>query len=268
MIPISDFFGFVFVVIWTLQLVWVGRIWNLGFARRYPVLLTYLALSTVLGAGMFILGSVYVMPSESPDGVVYYWAWVATKPLYWTLLFCVLVEVHNRTLEKFRGFQRLGHLFISVSLGLVGCLFLVMTLIGPARASIRRFLESQQLSVFLALTLFSTLLILFAAYFRLDVPENSRVIYGVIAISVASATIFRALGDMGLLEQIASIGATRINSLIYLGCLTVGVLRFSAAGEGRREVLDSPITVGADIGRDVTQGLEGLNQQLARILRS
>ena len=268
MIPVADLFVFIFVTIWALQLVWVGRIWKLGFARRYPVLLTYLAPSTVLGAGIFILGRVYVMSSESPDGVVYYWAWVATKQLYWTLLFCVLVEVHNRTLEQFRGFQRLGHLFISVSLGLVGCLFLVMTLLGPARASIRRFLESQQLSIFLALTLFSTLLILFAAYFRLDVPENLRVIYGVIAVSVTSATIFRALGDMGLLEQIASVGATRINSLIYLGCLTVGVLRFSAAGEGCREALDSPITAGADVGRDVTQGLESLNQQLARILRS
>ena len=108
MLPISDFFALVSVVIWTLQLVWVGRIWNLGFARHYPILLTYLVLSTVLGVGMFILGRIYEMASQSPDGVVYYWAWVATRPLYWTLLFCVLVEVHNRTLERFHGFQRLG----------------------------------------------------------------------------------------------------------------------------------------------------------------
>jgi hypothetical protein len=143
-----------------------------------------------------------------------------------------------------------------------------MTFLGPVRASIRRFLETQQLSIFFALTLFSALLILFAAYFRLNVPKNLRVIYGVIAVSVASAVIFRALGDMGLLEKIASVGATRINSLIYLGCLTVGVLRFSAAGEGSPEVLDTPVIARADVGRDVTQGLESLNQQLARILRS
>jgi hypothetical protein len=266
-LPISDFFALVSVVIWTLQLVWVGRIWNLGFARHYPILLTYLVLSTVLGVGMFILGRIYEMASQSPDGVVYYWAWVATRPLYWTLLFCVLVEVHNRTLERFHGFQRLGQLFISVSLGLVGSLFLVMTLLGPVRASIRRFLDSQQLSIFLALTLFSALLVLFAAYFRLDVPGNLRLIYGVVAISVASATIFRALGDMSLLGQVTSVGSTRINSLVYLGCLTVAVLRFSAAGEEQREVLDIPLG-GAAVGRDVTQGLEGLNQQLARILRS
>lgn len=267
MLPFSNFFTFVFFAIWALQLVWAGRVWKLGFARRYPVLVTYLVLSTVLGVGMWLLGRVYVMPSESPDGVVYYWAWVATQPLYWTLLFCVLVEVHNRTMESFRGFQRLGHLFISGALGLVGCLFLAMTFLGPARASIRRFLETQQLSIFLALTLFSTLLILFAVYYRLDVPRNLRVIYGVISISVATATIFRALGDMNLLESIASIGATRINSLVYLGCLTVGALRFSAAGEEQRELLDIPLG-GMAVGRDVTQGLQSLNQQLARILRS
>ena len=134
MIPFSTFFTVVFFTIWALQLVWAGRLWKLGLAPRYPVLLTYLVLSTVLGVGMWVLGRVYAMPTQSPDGVIYYWAWVATKPLYWTLLFCVLVEVHNRTLERFRGFQRLGHLFISGSLGLVGCLFLVMTFLGPARA--------------------------------------------------------------------------------------------------------------------------------------
>ncbi len=198
----------------------------------------------------------------------YYWVWVATQPLYWTLLFCVLVEVHNRTLGRFAGFQRLGHLFISGSLGVVGLLFLAMTFLGPARVSIRYFLEGQQMTIYLALTLFSTLLILFAAYFRLDVPANFRVIYGVVAVSVASAVVFRALGEIGLLDSIASVGASRVNALVYLGCLVVGVTRFSPGGEKCREVPGSAINSGVDVGRDVTQGLESLNQQLARILRT
>ncbi len=59
MISVPSFFTFVFVAIWALQLAWAGRIWQLGFARRYPVLVTYLVLSTVVGAGTFTLGALY-----------------------------------------------------------------------------------------------------------------------------------------------------------------------------------------------------------------
>ncbi|MDA1312989.1 MAG: hypothetical protein O2968_06615 [Acidobacteria bacterium] len=218
-----------------------------------------------LGILMYLLSVLFNSPQSSYLSV-YKWIWVASKPTYAVLMFCVLAEVYTRIVEKYQGLHRLGQVFMWAASGSAGLLFLAMSVLGGSPDEWLAFWHIQERSIYAALSVFSVLLILFSLHFCLAVSGNLRIVFMVFAVSATCSALVRTAADLGLLD--VSLGGTQLNSFIYLVFVSFAVLRFSAVGEHNPRPLPLPESLRVASEAQVTQGLVDLNQQLTRILRS
>jgi hypothetical protein len=253
------------LAVFLMQTIWLGRLWRLSLVGRYPALFVFLVTSTVLGVGMQVLSHMF-NNNALARFYVYKWAWVATKPIYAVLLFCVLAEVYNRMVEDYHGLHRLGQLFMWAASGIAATMFLAMSVLGASPEEFAKFWNQQERSIYTALSIFSLLLISFSLYFRLVVSLNLRIIFAVFAVTVTSAALLRTVDDIGLMRD--GVDGTQLGSIIYLAFLGLALMRFSAAGEHASQPLPIPRSLRLASEAEVTEGLVHLNQQLTRILRS
>ena len=242
------------------ELVWAIKLWRAALVRRYPVLFTFLVFVAASSIGSHIIYRYYA------GSVVYGWYWVVGQPLTWMLYFCLLVEIHNRMLAGFRGFERLGQVLIYVASGTVGVIFLAMTLLETSLEEWSQFWVLQERSIYIALTLFSLFLIFFALYFRLRVPRNVKVLFGAFTMIFASLAVVQVLGDiMG--ERGASVERL-VRTALSLLCMACGTFAFSRAGEMEPAPVEIRQRLDPQAEADLANGLENLNDVLLRILRS
>ena len=252
--------------IWLLQAAWAIRLWRLGLAARYPVLVTYLVATTLLSIGASLLYQVVAGDPRGSVQVIYGWYWVVSQPLQWTLLFCVLVEIYNNMLRGFRGFEQLGKLVMKGVSAAVGLLFLAMILLEKPSSSWGQFWHFSQRNIYVALTLLSLLLLVATLYFGLQVSRNVRILYAAFAIFFASAAILMTINGLGWKFPPGNVGY--VISVVYAGCMLYAALSVSLEGETIRRLDPPGWLLNRRAEAEISGGLQSFNDQLSRILRS
>jgi len=262
---VAQVFFYFWIAVWFLQAAWAVRLWRLGLAACYPVLVTYLLASTLLGIGASLLHQVVAADPRGSVRVIYGWYWVVSQPLQWTLLFCVLVELYNNMLKGFRGFQQLGKLVMKGASATVGLLFLAMILLEKPSSEWKHFWAFNQRNIYVALTLLSLLLLVAALYFGLQVARNVRILYTAFAIYFASEAILRTIDGLGWKFPDDNVGY--VISVVYAGCVLYPALSVSLDGETIRRPASPAWPHNRRAEAEISGGLQSFNDQLSRILR-
>jgi hypothetical protein len=249
-----------------LQLIWAWRLRRLGLVHHYPFLFTFLIFSVVIAIGIALLYELYESDPRGSIRVLYGWFYVVVIPLGWTLQFCVVVEIFERMLGGYRGFQRLGQRVIYGALAATALLYLSMMFFGASQEKWMQFWGAQRLNVNVSFTVFCLLLALCAAYFRLKVPRNTRVVFGVFFMLFLAPAVLEPFRGMQGSETMSLI--TLLISVLSLLCILAGTMAFSAAGEldPRPVALRGPLDPQVEAG--LTQSLQSFNNLLIRILKS
>ena len=238
---------------------WALNLWRTGLYRRYPVLFAFLIVASLDSVASHIAYRHYA------ESVIYGWYWVVAQPLSWTLYFCLLVEVHNRMLSGFKGFERLGQLLIYAASGAVSMVFLGMMFLEVSRETWMQFWFLQRRSVYIGLTLFTMFLVVFGLYFHLKIPRNVKTLFGTFAILFGSVAMTLILADMWG-EAIGSVQRP-VMAASYLLCIGFGAATFSLAGEQQPQPIQLREPLDVEAEAQLTSGLENLNDMLLRILR-
>ena len=257
--------NWIWASVWVVELGWATRLWQLGIARNYPFLTTYLVFSAAHSSASFL--AMRVWGQNSP---AFAWLWMTTQPVLWTLLFCVVMEGYNRMLSPYKGLRRLGELGTYGALGAVSVVILGMIILDPVGdgtpAVWSRFWMHQERSVFLALASVCFLLAFIGVYYRLVVPRNILLlfsVFGLIFVTQAVLLIFR-----NYLEPTFR-GIKDLHSAsLYIACILGGTFTFSLAGEKHAEDAEAGWGADAATARVVTRWLEDVNEALLRVLRS
>ena len=259
--------NWIWASVWLAELGWATRLWQLGLARNYPFLTTYLVFSALHSIASFLALHAWGLNSHA-----FGWLWMTTQPVLWTLLFCVVMEGYNRMLSPYEGLRRLGELGTYGALGAVSVVILGMIILDPVGDGTPsvglRFWMHQQRSVFLALAVVSALLAFVGAYCRLTLPRNVLVlfsVFGLIFVTQAVLATFRnhlgpAFGEMKNL----------LSASFYIAFVLVGTFGFSLAGEKCPEGAEEGWSADAATAtaRVVTRRLQDVNELLLRVLRS
>jgi hypothetical protein len=109
----------------------------------------------------------------------YWYFFLAMQIPIWTLAACIVVDTHNRAVEKYRGFYRLGELLIWLGLGLSAAWVLGITVFTSSEglAAARQFLYFQERNIYIALLGLAIVVGLFIQYFRLEPVRNVKIVY-------------------------------------------------------------------------------------------
>lgn len=257
--------NWIWASVWVVELGWAIRLWQLGLARSYPFLTTYLVFSAVHSIASFL-----ALRAWGLNSLAFGWLWTTTQPVLWALLFCVVMEGYNRMLSPYKGLRRLGELGTYGALGAVSVVVLGMIMLDPSGdgtpALWLRFWMHQQRSVFLALAVVCALLVFVAAYCRLTLSRNVLVlfsVFGLIFVTQAVLATFRnhfgpAFGEMKDL----------LSGSLYIAFVLVGIFGFSLAGEKCPEGAEAGWSTDGATARVVTRRLQDVNELLLRVLRS
>ena len=257
--------NWIWALVWVVELGWATRLWQLGLARNYPFLTTYLVFSAVHSIASFL-----AMRAWGQNSPAFGWLWMTTQPVLWTLLFCVVMEGYNCMLSPYKGLRRLGELGTYGALGAVSVVILGMIILDPVgdgTASVGlRFWMHQERSVFLALSVVCALLAFVGVYCRLTVPRNVLLLFSVFGlIFVTQAVLLTFRNHLGpTFRGIKDL----LSASLYIACVLAGTFTFSLAGEKHPEGAEAGWSADAATARVVTRWLEDVNQVLLRVLRS
>ncbi len=267
----------------TLQVIWLVRLARLKLLRQYPALSAYLGIATILTLAVY--GLLQILPQWRdydsnivPIFKIYGWVWVVSQPLMWTLYFCIVVEVYTRILDDFKGLQRLGQIVMYVVLAGVGCLYLAMIFLDTSAAMWRRFWIIQERGVYIGLTVLCLLLLSFAWFFKLRVPRNARVVFGVFGLTFAIQAAFVVVllvegGNEAFLDGIPATGALAdlerlklaVMPIVATVSMLVGAVLFSARDS---ELAVARPALSRESEAMMSEGLQGFNDVLLKVLRS
>jgi hypothetical protein len=237
--------------------------------RKYPALLSFLVYVVLNPLARQII-SLPMFGASSQQ--LYRWFYFIGQPLWWLLSFLVVLEIYQRMLVGYRGFQRLGEL---AKYGALGTVALVVSMLiaadpagnGPGTLAVRAILL-QQRGVYISLTVLCLLLASFAVVFHLAIPKNVQHVFGVFGIMFSGFAVLETLkAHFG--EQVNQLQAV-VTPALHVGCMLTGGLLFSRAGEE----VDAPVfghsVLALDTGTEavLVGRLEGFNQLLLKVLRS
>jgi hypothetical protein len=240
--------------------VWAIRLFTLGLASRYPLLLTFFAADTVMNLGGYAVYNRFGLESS-----VYRWYFIFSRTVYSTLLLLVLTEVYQRMIEGLAGLRRLGQLLATLALALAafivfGSLFLDS---NALMRTIIHFWIVQERSIFLSLSIFAVGLVGFAVYFHLSPPRNVLVILAVFGLSFVAQAFLRAL--LALLGDGFRPARDLLASLEQNLCFLAGALAFSKSGEQAQG--PAPGLASPSRGSEAVDRLAAINRALMRAFR-
>ena len=243
-----------------LQAIWTLKLNRLQLMGTYRLLFVYLLTTAVMSALGLGLHELFLRSPSPVTASLYGWHFVVYQPLAWTLFFCLVVDLFRNVLSGFKGLQRLGELVMYVALAGAGAVFLAMIFRDLTVDTWRQFWLSGAGSVYFGLTLVCFLLVSFAAFFRLAVPRNVKVVFGTFGlVFVVEASLYP------LPAVWAGLGPNEtwlITSLVHLSCVAFGTFAFSAAGE------TVAARGGPQGGEGASAALKSFSGSLSRILRS
>ncbi len=257
-----------------LQGTWALRLWRLGLVRRYPSLVIFLAFGTIsslVGYFLFVHPQFQLslgLRDISPQ--LYSWFFVTSQPVTWALYLCLLIEAFNRAVAGYGGLQELSRRATYGIAVTVGLLVVAVVILGSSgNLSVERWVSlwiRSEGSLFLGLIMFCLALAAFLAHFRLSVPGNVRLVFGVFGLYFAGQVLLGAFHtQFGL-----TFGEVRNNVtfFFYIPCLLAGLLAFSKAGETGPAVARIRWRLDERQEEMLTARLRSLNETLVRVLKS
>jgi hypothetical protein len=239
---------------------WALRLWRLGLATRYPLLVAFLVGEALLSVVGYV---VYRFAGQSSSLYVLFWP--ISQVVSSTLSFLVLLQVYQRLVERYEGLRRLGQIALHVALGIACAIVLGSIILGPTTdlRALPGFWIIEERGVYLALTAMSVLLLGFAVFFRLVPTRNVLLLFGVFGLLFAGQASLWVLRDFvgwnfRWLRVFGSSG-------LYICCFLGGAITFTRAGEGdNSEPGDSPAFPNRGAAR---LRLEEINQTLLDMFR-
>ena len=259
-------------ICWPLSLlllgIWAIQLVRAGLARRYPILLSYLATACLTGAGGYVVH--HLVAARLLGRSSYFWYWATAQPLLGLLLFAVFFESFSRMAEQYEGVRRLARPVIYAlaagSVLILGFFLLTHSFETPETRYWTAILLIQQQSVYFTSAGLVLLLLGIRRFFALPVPRNVSVTVGalgVYVVSIASLTAIRSYIGHRFHEFDAAVDVVGLG--IYCSCLLFGAVAFSKSGEAvardRRFDLPAQETLEVAAGR-----LQHVNEQLLKVV--
>lgn len=242
-----------------LCVLWAVRLWRMGLAARYPLLVVCLVGEALLEVSGFLLFRFVGRGSQ-----LYLWFWLISRVASSTLFFLVLLQVYQRLVERYEGLRKLGQWTLHGALGVASLIVLGSIVLGPTTDmhSVPGFWIVEERGAYLALTAMSVLLLGFGVFFRLPPTRNVLVLFGVFGLlfaGQASLWIFRDFwgSDFRSARLLGS-------SLLYFCCFLCGTIAFSRSGEADFWVQADSSAIH---NRGVARRLEEINQMLLSVFR-
>lgn len=246
---------------------WAARLWQLKLTRRYPTLFCFLLF---LATHSLVEHLLTLPPFRYPGAAWYRWFFFLSRPVWWLLSFLVVLEVYNRMLAGYRGFQRLGDLAKYGALGSVAvviCAIVVLDPVGAGPSTLAvKVVLLQQRAVYVALTTLCLILASFAAVFRLDIPKNVQHVFAVFGLMFSGFAVLDTL-QAHIGNDIQAFRAIAI-PVLYVASLVAGSVLFSPNGENAPVPAGSRSPLSAESEALTVGRLEGFNELLLKVLRS
>jgi hypothetical protein len=234
-----------------------ARLLHFRLRRRYPVLFSYLIVSTILSVVFSLL------PVKSH---AYYWAYIVTQPVAWCAAALAVREMFALIFKDYPGLQTAGRwtLYGALALSVVVAIALTKTLHASSGAP-----TSQELvyilwldrSIGFTLAVTIAILMLFLSRYPLHLDRNTYVAGGFFS------AIFLAAGAVKLIDSIS----TDLYS-VYADYAEVTFAAVCFAGWGLMlGYAEKPAPARAAVNKpreaELLQQLESLNQILSRSVR-
>ena len=217
-----------------LRVILLAKLFRLGIAYRYRVLVAYLGFSLARAAALLYLARTGTR-LFGLNG--YSLSYVVSEPIFWVLYFVLLLEFYSMMVENFPGIRRLARLVAFSSVGgltlACGGLMVADPEAGFFRYPLLAHLVQQERSVFLGLSGLTLFILLFLSYYRLAAPRNALVLFasfgGYFIVSAVLLTLHHSFGDHFRTLFNA------LNGLFFLASLLCPAVFLSRAGETQEE---------------------------------
>jgi hypothetical protein len=253
--------GFFWVAIPAVCALWAARLWWQGIAARYPLLIAFLVGEVILDVSGYLVYRLFGAHSQ-----FYVWFWPVSRVISSTLFFLVLLQVYQRLVDRYLGFQRLGQVALYVCLG-GACAIVMGSIFLDGDTDLRTlpgFWIVEERGVYLALTAMALALFGFALFFRLVPPRNVLTLFTVFSLLFIGQTMVWSLRDFWGWNFRGS--RVLFSSIVYFCCFLGGTLTFSRAGESEGYLAHHGMTAGGNQS-GVARRLEEINQALLSVFR-
>lgn len=253
------------------QAVWIVRLWTLCLTGRYKGLASYLIVTTVWGVTASVFQHAFPFSAAESPGVwsSYAWFYVVTRPVIWILFFVVLYECYDRMVARYAGVRRAGQLAMYSAVGAAVALIIGLALKNPEEAGSPRYwyrlIAVHDEGVYLGAAAAVMALVLFRRFFSLPLPANVGVVFAVFGMYFVGTSAIYVAENMKFTDGFAA-NLRIIGAVLYLICLTFGLLRFSLRGEDTAADFRSAPGMRLVSSRLAERHLERINDQLAKAL--
>ncbi len=228
----SDWIQLILYSTLLMQVAWAWRVWRLSLTGRYKGLVMYL-----LGSASWLLIASLLdrLPQHKGHFSAFGWFYLLTRPFIWVLFFVVLAECLSHMVDRYPGVQRAGKFVLYGALVASFVAVVVQELADGGDYTTARYWRRvcmiHDQSVYLGAAACVAGLFAFRRFFKLPIPSNVAVIFGVFGTYfVGAAGLF--LVDLWGGSAVSSLPLLSIaGPVLYTSCLLIGVWRFSAAGE-------------------------------------
>jgi hypothetical protein len=182
------------------------------------------------------------------------------------LSFLVLLQVYQRLVESYAGFQKLGQVVLYVAVGGASAVMLGSIFLGPGGnlQDLAFFWILEERGVHLALTCVTLALLGFAVFFRLLPPRNVVILFAVFGLLFTGQTFAWALRDFFGWDFRGS--RLLVSSTVYCICFLVGAVTFSRVGEQVGYLAHTTLPGGGN-GSGGSSRLEEINEALLNVFR-
>lgn len=214
------------LVVYTAQLVLLGRLAQQGLLRRYRFFALYVGVQVLEGSLLL-----WLQRGTSAYG----WAYAAFVPVIGLCATLAVLELHDLVLRDYPGIRSLARWAITGSLGValvVAALTLSPDLSNPAEAyPLMRSFHVFQRVLYSALFLFMLLATAFLLWFPLPLSRNTVLHTVVFLVSFAGRSATLLVRNVGGVEL--RLLASSVNLGIAATCLLAWILFLTRAGEQR-----------------------------------
>ena len=228
--------------------------------RRYPVLFGFTAFLSATSIAMNVM---YVLSRSGGLGKTYFYLWFFLSVVNCSFFLFVLLEVADKLMEGYRGFQYVGSAMLRGGLMVSGVLVAGFWLLAP-EAWVRtgdRFFQLESTVIWLSLLGVWAVFGALARYYRLSAGANVRLIYTVLAADLLGKALFSGW----VMSEWRHI-AYPAGSLWHVVCYAIAVWKLSPAGEAKTVPILPVNSDPAQAELAVAQ-LESANRSLLRLLK-
>jgi hypothetical protein len=230
-----------------------ARLLHFRLRRRYPILFSFLIVSTVLSTVFSVLFA---------KSHVYYWAYIVAQPVTWCVAALAVREMFALIFKDYPGLQTAGRwsFYTALVLSVVVSIVLAKTFHSVNSPTSRQLVYTLQLDRYIGITLAVTIgiLMLFLSRYPLHLDRNTYVASGFFS------AIFLAAGAVKLIDSDSTHlyfhYADYAEVIFATGCFAGWGLMLSAAV---KPVPGRP-SVNKPREAELLQQLESLNQILSR----